>query len=455
MTEKDTILINIMYTGDYTNKNIGHEIINLYKTDEGENYIYISPYGKLADDKYGRVSTVLLARPAEKGQLEIIAKADDLTPLSSTNINNENNEEYKKYLKKNKYSDDDALKYYYIGQISNNKILSDEDIKKYEEKSIDIDVLRGKFIECCLPKDQQNRKEFLFKEICRDKGINEEIIKIDRSDEFENALKLEYYYKKLIGKGYKEISDTFIYRNCNKILSPQQIKHLQYGFVYKQIEENGYNISDKSSRKDIDDIRKQYLANITDNININTILEKYESQYKINNDNDIKLGRGRNKKSISLEKLLKLKNEITDNGIEPGEYITDYENTAVPNRWKKDIFIHKYHSELIKEKKIQYGGIDLDEIFTNNKYNDTTVHFTFKADKVKKRNLEYPIYIEYEKESNNDTDSNNNEITVTIEKVKNKTNTYKIKGKQLRNMSCKCYLEKDSIDITQSGYYKQ
>ena len=71
---QDTILINIMYTGDYTNKNIGHEIINLYKTDKGENYIYISPYGKLADDKYGGVSTVLLARPAEKGRLEIIAK---------------------------------------------------------------------------------------------------------------------------------------------------------------------------------------------------------------------------------------------------------------------------------------------------------------------------------------------------------------------------------------------
>ena len=83
MSEKDTILINIMYTGDYTNKNIGHEIINLYKTDKGENYIYISPYGKLADDKYGGVSTVLLARPAEKGRLEIIAKADGLTPLSS------------------------------------------------------------------------------------------------------------------------------------------------------------------------------------------------------------------------------------------------------------------------------------------------------------------------------------------------------------------------------------
>ncbi len=83
-SENDTILINIMYTGDYTNKNIGHEIINLYKTDNGENYIYISPYGTLAKEKYKRVDSVLLARPAEKGRLQIIAKAIGLTPQNKS-----------------------------------------------------------------------------------------------------------------------------------------------------------------------------------------------------------------------------------------------------------------------------------------------------------------------------------------------------------------------------------
>ena len=76
----DTILINTMYTGKYTNENIGHEIINLYKTDKGENYIYISPYGTLADERYETIDAVLLARPAGKGRLEIIAKATGLTP---------------------------------------------------------------------------------------------------------------------------------------------------------------------------------------------------------------------------------------------------------------------------------------------------------------------------------------------------------------------------------------
>lgn len=74
--EPNTILINIMYAGNYINKNIGHEIINLYKTDKGENYIYISPHGKIDKNKYQNIKTVLLARGAGKRKIEIIAKAD-------------------------------------------------------------------------------------------------------------------------------------------------------------------------------------------------------------------------------------------------------------------------------------------------------------------------------------------------------------------------------------------
>ena len=48
--EKNVILINKMYTGSYLDdndgNNIGHEIINFFKADDGNNYIYITPYGK-------------------------------------------------------------------------------------------------------------------------------------------------------------------------------------------------------------------------------------------------------------------------------------------------------------------------------------------------------------------------------------------------------------------------
>ena len=39
---KDVILINKMCTGSFTISNIGHEIINYFKDDNGDNYIYTS-----------------------------------------------------------------------------------------------------------------------------------------------------------------------------------------------------------------------------------------------------------------------------------------------------------------------------------------------------------------------------------------------------------------------------
>lgn len=40
------IIINHMYSGKYLDDNIGHEIINLFKADDGENYIYLCKDGK-------------------------------------------------------------------------------------------------------------------------------------------------------------------------------------------------------------------------------------------------------------------------------------------------------------------------------------------------------------------------------------------------------------------------
>ncbi len=74
---RDTILINTMYTGDYTNKNIGHEIINAYKPDNSDDYyLYISPYGYLSSTWNNKIKTILYTRSAGKNKLEIIAKAN-------------------------------------------------------------------------------------------------------------------------------------------------------------------------------------------------------------------------------------------------------------------------------------------------------------------------------------------------------------------------------------------
>lgn len=92
------ILVNRMYAGDYLKDNIGHEIINLFKTDDGDNYIYVNPYGTLAAD-HDEVESILLVRRLEGGILEIIAKAEKLERIVTNKSDGDLLNEQKDYLK--------------------------------------------------------------------------------------------------------------------------------------------------------------------------------------------------------------------------------------------------------------------------------------------------------------------------------------------------------------------
>ena len=100
----DEILINQLFAGTYLNEgaNIGHEVINLFKDDSGNNYLYITPGGKI-DMNFHPVKSVLFVRNIEgKTTVEVIAKAEELaeadvdpksieyakTPLSRVFANN-------------------------------------------------------------------------------------------------------------------------------------------------------------------------------------------------------------------------------------------------------------------------------------------------------------------------------------------------------------------------------
>ena len=85
--EDKEVLINTVFTGDYTNKNIGHEIINMYKTNKNENYIYISPWGTVAKENYNKIKEVIFVRAAGKNKLEIIGKASGLKYWGNEKIN--------------------------------------------------------------------------------------------------------------------------------------------------------------------------------------------------------------------------------------------------------------------------------------------------------------------------------------------------------------------------------
>ena len=86
MTEnkENEILLNIMYNGDYLmsdNKNIGHEVINLFQSDNGNNYIYVLPYGCMAKEHNDKIETILLVKRHNASLLEILAKAEELEQI--------------------------------------------------------------------------------------------------------------------------------------------------------------------------------------------------------------------------------------------------------------------------------------------------------------------------------------------------------------------------------------
>lgn len=89
------IVLNKMYSGDYLKQgNLGHEIINLYKSDNDCNYIYLLSSGKL-DQKYsGRIECILLVRSAKNHKIEIIGKATGLEEVYGK-------EDQTEYIKKN------------------------------------------------------------------------------------------------------------------------------------------------------------------------------------------------------------------------------------------------------------------------------------------------------------------------------------------------------------------
>lgn len=84
--EGDCYIINRMYAGDYLNgDNIGHEIINLFSDDLGDNYIYVNPLGLINPAFNGKVKGVILVRMSDSiHKLEVlgVAKVDENSQIS-------------------------------------------------------------------------------------------------------------------------------------------------------------------------------------------------------------------------------------------------------------------------------------------------------------------------------------------------------------------------------------
>ena len=96
--KKNVIVLNAMYSGEYLNDNLGHEIINLFKSDDQididgqkyQNFIYLNPYGNFNSSYKGRIKDMLMVISVpKKNMFEVVGKATDLvdifTPVTGFN----------------------------------------------------------------------------------------------------------------------------------------------------------------------------------------------------------------------------------------------------------------------------------------------------------------------------------------------------------------------------------
>lgn len=76
---KSAIILNHMFTGDYLDKNIGHEVINLFRADDNKHYIYLCKDGVFNRDDVQVEYVVQVCRPIKTtNTLKIINVASNL-----------------------------------------------------------------------------------------------------------------------------------------------------------------------------------------------------------------------------------------------------------------------------------------------------------------------------------------------------------------------------------------
>ena len=76
--DKAGIVLNRMYVGDYLSTNLGHEVINLFKADNGNHYVYLNSTGNFASVHKGKIGYMLFVKYHKEDEMEVIGMATEL-----------------------------------------------------------------------------------------------------------------------------------------------------------------------------------------------------------------------------------------------------------------------------------------------------------------------------------------------------------------------------------------
>lgn len=186
-----TIIINKMYAGKYleTGENIGHEIINLFQSDNGKYYIYLNSQGTIAtkyingaeifhtnkntkpknENPPTRQIDVLLTRPINAHVLQVIALAKNVSVLDSAILSG------KKEYKENFPKKTDRRKAQQKMEIKYDECPIDEILSKNKYKNITEQDIFATFVtkELLKPKEES----LFLCSVATENGENEETVK--------------------------------------------------------------------------------------------------------------------------------------------------------------------------------------------------------------------------------------------------------------------------------------
>lgn len=80
----DTIILNRICTGDYLDEgaNLGHEVVNLFKADNGKYYVYLMPDGTYIESREkDKVRVIYLTKKIKDDCVEVLAVATGIEPI--------------------------------------------------------------------------------------------------------------------------------------------------------------------------------------------------------------------------------------------------------------------------------------------------------------------------------------------------------------------------------------